>query len=361
MKIVRPSLILAGTIIGAGMFGLPYAFLKAGFFTGVFYLAILATVIFVLHLAYADVAIQTSGNHRMMGYAAAWLGKKGVLAATIVNVIALLGGLLVYLTLGSHFLGALFKDGGQYTFISAAIFSLAIIVGKKLFEWLEWALAILMALLMAAVFAFGVGTFHGAAPRLFSFTPGFIIYGIALFSLYGASAIPELKEYFTSRAFTIRSIALGTYIPTLLYILFVIGIWGLSYGNISEDALSGIERYPAFARIGYALGFLAMATSYWTISLNLKHLLQYDFRAPGLVSALVVLVTPLAVLLISNPDFVGLMGLVGSVAIGLEAIIIVVIHNAMQKKTKGVLVRLPVLASGIFVALFILGILQHFL
>ena len=47
--------ILIGTIIGAGIFGIPYAISKVGFGIGVIYLLVLGAVILVVTLAFGEV------------------------------------------------------------------------------------------------------------------------------------------------------------------------------------------------------------------------------------------------------------------------------------------------------------------
>ena len=76
-QLVFPTSLLATTIIGAGMFALPYLFNKAGIATGLFYLFIFGAVFALIHLMYADIIVRTSENRRFSGYAKIYLGRLG--------------------------------------------------------------------------------------------------------------------------------------------------------------------------------------------------------------------------------------------------------------------------------------------
>ena len=64
---ILPAGLLAETIIGAGMFALPYVFQKSGIGLGLFYLFFFGLVSILIHLMYADIILRTSENHRFAG------------------------------------------------------------------------------------------------------------------------------------------------------------------------------------------------------------------------------------------------------------------------------------------------------
>jgi len=353
-----PSFIIAGTVIGAGMFGLPYAFREAGFSTGFFYLLFLAGLISVLKIAYASIIVHTPGDHRLVGYAEAWLGKKGFVAASIVNIVGLFGTLLVYLVLGYEFLAWLMGGAQGVIFYTWILFSIALIFGVRLFRLFEWGLVIMMVALMAVVFVFGlpgftsnyeVGSISGLA----------LLYGIGLFSLSGTAAIPEIKDYLINKKKIISIILAGIFIPTIFYFLFVVGVWGLSDGNVSRDALSGIVQFPFLKKIGYVLGFLALATSYWTVSINFKNVLYLDYKLSKLLSVMVVLGAPVAVSIFAQGDFIGLMSFVGSIAAGLQAILILSLYLIVTKHVVHPVVKLPKFLVVIVGLFFAIGVVYH--
>ena len=80
MKINKPFLeavaTLIGTMVGAGVLGIPYVFARAGFVTGLIDLIILGTAIVFIYLYLGEVVLRTKGNHQLTGYAEKYLGKK---------------------------------------------------------------------------------------------------------------------------------------------------------------------------------------------------------------------------------------------------------------------------------------------
>src|SRR3989338_6323757 len=67
---------LIGTVIGIGIFGVPFVFAKSGFLTGVLFLIILTAITLIIHLAFGEIILRTNGNHQITGYAEAYLGSK---------------------------------------------------------------------------------------------------------------------------------------------------------------------------------------------------------------------------------------------------------------------------------------------
>src|SRR3989338_8075254 len=94
---------LVGTIVGAGIFGIPFAILKSGIVPGLFYLFLLGCIICLLHLFFGEICLRTSGKHRLVGYAGIYLGKTGKAVATLTLLFVLIGSLLAYLILVGEF------------------------------------------------------------------------------------------------------------------------------------------------------------------------------------------------------------------------------------------------------------------
>ncbi|KKU98852.1 MAG: hypothetical protein UY32_C0013G0049 [Candidatus Jorgensenbacteria bacterium GW2011_GWC1_48_8] len=68
--------ILAGTMIGAGIFSLPYVFNEVGILAGFFYLVFFASVYVALYLMYAAVLRTREGRHDFSYFADLYLPKK---------------------------------------------------------------------------------------------------------------------------------------------------------------------------------------------------------------------------------------------------------------------------------------------
>ncbi|MBI2010884.1 MAG: hypothetical protein HYS89_01465 [Candidatus Colwellbacteria bacterium] len=219
-EIILPTGLLASMIIGAGMFALPYVFLKAGFLLGLFYLAVFAAVFSAIHLMYLRVINETEGRHRFVGYARIYLGDFGFWLAVLTTVIGLTLVLVAYLILGVDFLKiaipSLSSSLALYLFwftgVAAVVFSL-----KRLANF-EFLVAVAMVAIILILFGFSL-----KAPSLtlsrFNPTDFFLPYGVVLFSLAGRAAISSLRDYWQGRALPKkglrRAVVLGTLIPAL--------------------------------------------------------------------------------------------------------------------------------------------------
>ena len=99
--------VLVGTMIGVGMFGIPFAFAQAGFFVGMIYLVMLGLATITLQLMYAEVTLHTPGKHRLVGYMRRYFNQKWAMAAAFVFLGGSWGALIAYILIGGNFLGQL--------------------------------------------------------------------------------------------------------------------------------------------------------------------------------------------------------------------------------------------------------------
>ena len=131
--------LLAGTIIGAGVFALPFVFNTVGVGAGFFYLVLGAIVFTIIHLMYADVVMRTAGEHRFLGYAGIYLGRQSFLPILLMTVVETVFVLAIYLILSKSFSQLVNFPGGD---LEAVLFfwfvsSLSIFLGLRKIAILE--------------------------------------------------------------------------------------------------------------------------------------------------------------------------------------------------------------------------------
>lgn len=120
--------VLIGTIIGAGIFSLPYVIVKIGFIPGLLYLIGLGFVVLILNLCYGEIVLRTKKNHQLPGYAGIYLGKWGKLIAILATSIGFYGALLVYLIMAGDFLHSIL--GNSFT-LSSFNYSLIFLFARQ--------------------------------------------------------------------------------------------------------------------------------------------------------------------------------------------------------------------------------------
>jgi amino acid permease len=67
---------LVGTIIGAGIFGLPFVGSRAGILLTLFYMILVTVVAFFMHTFFAEVILRTKSKLLLPGLTKKYLGKK---------------------------------------------------------------------------------------------------------------------------------------------------------------------------------------------------------------------------------------------------------------------------------------------
>lgn len=326
--------LMIGTIIGAGMFALPYAVVRVGIFWGVFHLFFTFCILTLIHIFYSIVVSATPGKHRLPGYARIHLGVGAERFAFFSAFGGFYGALLVYGILGGIFLSRLFPffEGGavRFTFLFFVVGALVLLCNIRHVGELNFFLTFIL-IAVVGVFAFLLlphmefSNFQIISHRATWFLP----YGIFLFAFAGASAVPDAAETFyrgqqASGGHFRRVLVLSTGIPLLVYLVFITSVVGVSGQATSPDAIFGLEAFlgKRAVLLGSLVGFLAVFTSYIALGLDLKNMFRYDMGVSSLVAWAGVAAIPPILFFAGINDFVSLIGLVGAVAIGIDGILI---------------------------------------
>lgn len=329
---VFPASLLATTIIGAGMFALPYLFNKAGVAISLFYLFIFGAVFALIHLMYADIIVRTSENRRFSGYAKIYLGRLGHWSSIFMTIFGALLVLTIYLVLSVSFIKLILPAAPDIyvIFIFWLFGSLAIFLKINELAVSDFFIFLAIAAMIFIIFGFG---FSGGLEKiktvsLFNFGNIFLPFGAVLFSMYGRSAIPTLLGYFRNNGQSpIKSkwpIIIGSIAPVFIYAVFIFGILGLSNG-VSQDAVSGlVKNLPSIILwILGALGIISLWSTYIIIGRDIKKSLEHDFNMPLVFSGLIVVAIPILFYIVGSQNFLQLVEFVGAIIIGLEGIFII--------------------------------------
>lgn len=362
--------VLVGTVVGVGIFGLPYIASKTGFFIMIFYLVFLGIIVAFVNFAYAEIICSSKGEKRLVGYSEEYLGKTGKIVSILSTLLSFWGCLLVYLIVAGDFLNILFN---QYFSISRFGYSLLfwifnavfIYLGIKSIAQVELFMTILLLFVVGIIFKCSYFQINISYLQTYNFKQLFLPYGAVLFSLTGASAIPEIASMLNKdRILLKKTIKWGAYISIVLYILFVAAIVGVTGSHTTEDAIAGLAGRldSRIVLLGALFGILAIATSFLTLGLNLKHIFEYDFGFSHFISWILVVFAPLILLLLGFSKFIAIISLIGAIG-GIDGVLIMMIYNKIKKKQakKKSFFNLSVITQFGIACLFLLGIVYQFI
>ena len=352
--------IFAGTIIGVGIFGLPYVTSKAGFGIVAFFFILMVAAVIAANLLFAKVVVSTPEIHRFPGYIGEYLGPVWKKITFVSFVIGLTGALLAYLIVGGEFLASYFSQyfGGSpmlYTLIFFSTGTYFILRGVKSIARIE--------LVLLCVFFVLIGLFFGKAlPHisadnflnnnlLFFSLP----YGVILFSLWGSAVIPEVKEMVKGSWPLIRLVIVsGVILAAFTYLWFIVTIFGVTGSATTTEGLSGFTDTlgNGVVTLGFLFGVITTFTSFLMLGLTLKKTFWYDMGIPKNVSGLLAVGIPLGLFFVGLRQFIDIIGAVGAFTIGLEGTLIVFLYRTFLKKQNKKMN--PLLYSLVF--LFIMGV-----
>ncbi len=347
MTFLKALSVFLGTVIGVGIFGLPFVALKAGFFVVVLYFLFMVLIAVSIHFLYAEVVLATKGTHRLPGYVEKYLGKKWKKITFFIMIVGLTGALLAYLIVGGEFLNFLFAPyfGGSptlYTFLFFALGSYLVFRGIKSISGVELFLLIVLLIILAAFFikafpSIDIDYFKTLNLRFLT-----LPYGVVLFALWGSSLVPEIKEMLSLKTRGIKEIRadlrkvlfLGIFFAAIIYLLFIFIILGASGPGTSKEAISGLGGVLGknIIKLGFIFGIIACFTSFISLALTLKKALWYDFGFPKNFAWLLTCFLPLILFLLGVREFIGVISFTGAIALGMEGIIIVFLYQGFLKK-----------------------------
>ena len=371
------SATLIGTIVGAGMFGLPYVVARSGFLIGAVFLLVLTGVTLLIHLIYGEIVCRTKEKHRLVGYAEHYLGKWGKRIATFSILIGFYGSLLVYIIISGEFLATIFSSflGGSpfvYSLVFVAIGAFAVFKDMALIKRMELGMSLFLILIVFLIFFSGLPHIDISNFKNIDFKYFFLPYGVIFWALAGGAAIPEIREILETdlpagkaggKKYK-KTIILGTIIPAILYFLFMLTVVGISGQATSVEAIKGLIGFlgEGIIILGAILGLLAVITSYFVIGLYLKKVFWYDYKINKTLSWFLVCFIPLIGFLLGLREFIPIVGFLGVIFGAIEGTVLVLTYLKAKKsgdREPEYSLNIPSVIIYSLIVLFILGFIYQ--
>ena len=341
-QFIKALSVFLGTIIGVGIFGLPYIASKTGFLPVVFYFLLMSVVAIAVHLILAQVILNTKKIHRLPGYVGEYLGNKWKAISLLFLLFGLTGALLAYLIVGGEFLNSIFSPylGGNnliYTLLFFCFGAFLVFRGIKSISKIEFFLLLIFLGILIIFFIKALPLLSMEHLNKTTANWKFLTmpFGIVLFSLWGSSILPEIKEILGKNKQKLNKVIIsGILISAVVYLFFIFTILGVTGANTSKEAISGFSNAlgNGIVNLGFIFGIIACFTSFITVSLTLKKTLWYDFNIPKNISWFIACFLPLFLFLAGFREFIEIISFTGALSLGAEAIIIIFLYKAFLKK-----------------------------
>ncbi len=324
---------LLGTIIGAGIFGIPYAIAKSGIIMGLIHIITIAAITAIVFLYLGEISLRTKGDHHLSGYAEKYLGKKGKMIMLLSTICGIYAAILAYLIGVGNSLSFLLFNNQNYSlqlgitfWIIISILSLRGLKALKEGEFIGASTVIIIIISMLFFFINKIN-FNNLTqlsnPTLLNY---FSPFGVILFAFLGYSIIPEIKKVLANnRKEMKRSIILTIVITTIIYITFTFIVIGISGKNTPKIATISLGK-PFIL-----LGIITMFNAYFALSVALIDALSFDFNQSKIKSWLYTTIIPIMLFIIltltNSADFTKVIGIGGVISGGLTSILILVMIN----------------------------------
>ncbi|HKL16991.1 MAG TPA: aromatic amino acid transport family protein [Patescibacteria group bacterium] len=370
MKFVKAVAVLIGTVVGAGIFGLPYVIAQVGFMVGLGYLCLFAAIFLIVNLCYGELILRTRGNLEMPGFAKKYLGSWGKLLITLSLMIGIYGAMVAY-TIGvggflKELLGPLL-GGSQilWSIVFWGIASFIIYKGVGIVSSIETFMAIALIFVVLFIVSLAFPFINNENLEFIDLSKIFLPYGVILFAFGGASAVPTMRRILKNQEEKLKlAIILGSTIPLLIYIIFSFAVVGVTGIFTTETAILGLGQAinGGILLIGGIFGVLAMTTSFLALGHILRELWHRDYNFPLLPAWVITVTIPLFLFIGGLKSFVKVLGISGGILSGVQGVVLLLAYYKSKKlgtRIPEFKIFLPKFLSYIFYVLFIIGIIYQ--
>lgn len=327
---IHSTAVLIGTMVGVGVFGIPFAFAKAGFWVGTAYLVLTGGITALMMLIYAELVLRTQEKHQLVGYVGIYAGQNARRIIFFTAALGFYGALLAYVIVSGSFLNNIFSHfffwpQNNYSILFWGLSAVLVLIGLRTVANVELGLVVLYSAVILAIAALGAGkidtvNYSGYNPAFW-----FLPYGVLLFAFGGLSSVPIQREILRGQEHLLKkSILTAIAVVAFLYLLFAFIVVGISGDVTSPESLEGLFDFlgPGIIVLGSVFGILAITTTFLTLGTALLDIFRLDFGIPRFYAWLLVILPPLVLFLAGQRNFIDVISLVGAVAVGLEPLVL---------------------------------------
>ncbi len=359
--------VLVGSMVGVGIFALPYAFSQSGFIPGMILLVVIGLATLLVDFMYGEVVLRTHARHQLLGYAKLYLRPVFQKVLFFSAVLMAYVALLAYIIISGDFLNTLlssffFSPVVTYSVLFAVVVSLATLRGIKTIEHIELLFGLLFVVVMALIVVSGAHAVNITNFAGFHRADIGIPYGILLFAFGGMMAVPIQRQILVGQEHKLRkAITMAVIFAGILYAIFATIVVGVSGSATTPDAVSGLYQFLGnrIVVLSSLFGTFAITTSFLMVSSALINTFHLDFKIRKFNAWFLTIAPPLILFLAGIRTFIGLVSLAGGVALAIEQIMIIFLYERAKSKGDRIpeySLNIPTWLLYILITIFSVGI-----
>ncbi|MAG02782.1 hypothetical protein CMI42_05575 [Candidatus Pacearchaeota archaeon] len=335
-KFIAAAFTLSGSIIGAGILGLPYVFAQSGFLIGLSWVLFLGLIVTYTLLCLGEITLRTKRDRQLPGLTEKYLGKTGKYLMAFAAIFGIYAALIAYLIGEGSSLSILLTGSNtyapQFVFGFWLLMTIALNEGLKGLKKVETYGVFVILALIIIISVYYSPSISIENLKTINTINLFLPFGVVLFALIGFPAIPEIRFLIKGSEKRLKqAILVGSIIPIITYIAFSLVFVGVLGTNVPQIATIGLGKLVII------LGIFTMLTSYFVLSFALKDTLYLDLKLQKKKAFVLTTIIPIMAYMfldkINQLNFVNVLGIGGVVAGGLMGILILLSHK--KAKTLG--------------------------
>ncbi len=357
---------LVGSTVGVGIYGIPFAFQKAGFGVGFLFLIGIGGLIILSNLLYGEIILRTHERHQLVGYTNKYLGVWARKINLFTFMVGAYGALIGIIIISGGFMANIASffirlSPTSWSTIFVLVASIFIFRGLRTISKVDFFMMLFIAAIVFLIGLFGIKHVdlgnYALAIKDFWFLP----FGVIMFSMSSMQGVPLVREVLVGNEDKLRkALMVGAVIPAVLYLLFSLVVVGISGEATSPDAISGLAGFlgPRIVFIGSLLGLLTSLTIFLNLGTALKESLQEDFHFGHRWAWFLTIIPPYVLFLSGIRNFIDIIGLVGGLAVSIEMVILIFLYVKARKNGDRVpeySIHLPTPVLYLMMALFAAG------
>lgn len=326
---------ITGMTIGAGILGIPYVVAQVGIWIGLVYILFLGIVMLFLNLMIGEIAVRTKENFQLPGLVGKYLGSYAKILMSVIVVFSGLGTLLAYLVgEGESIANILGGDPAWWTIVFWTFGSVMVWRGLQTVKVVEKILSILVISIILGLSMAFLPHVKIVNFAYFDWTKIFLPYGVILFALHASPSIAEAHALLpNSQKHFKKALIIGTLIPVFVYIVFALAVVGVMGKETSEIATIGLgNKFGSWVRVfANIFAIFSMGTGFMGLGIALKQSLVWDWKVSTFSATLFVILAPLTLFMAGLRSFVNILGIVGGLFLGIEAILMILVYWKAKK------------------------------